>query len=133
MPPGLFYASGVQANVIFFNRSTPAGSLWVYDMRSSTRFSLKANPLKRSDLDEFVALYASREGGKDPSNPHPRWRRFEQREVLETDGARLDLAWSLTEARLSHDHRGRLDEIAEAIATDLQRALAHVNRASGGE
>ncbi len=60
LPTGVFYAQGVKANVLFFDRK-PASpnpwteTLWVYDLRTNQHFTLKANPLKRSDLDEFVA------------------------------------------------------------------------------
>ena len=33
--------------------------LWVYDLRTNMHFTLKTNPLKRADLDEFVACYKS--------------------------------------------------------------------------
>jgi len=32
-------------------------TLWVNDLRTNVRLTLKTTPLKRSDLDEFVALY----------------------------------------------------------------------------
>ena len=61
LPTGLFYAQGVKANVLFFDRSraseTPwTKKLWIYDLRTNKHFTLKTNPLKREDLDEFVAL-----------------------------------------------------------------------------
>jgi hypothetical protein len=31
--------------------------LWIYDLRTNKHFTLKTNPLKREDLDEFVQLY----------------------------------------------------------------------------
>jgi type I restriction enzyme M protein len=31
--------------------------LWIYDLRTNMHFRLKENPLKRSDLDDFVACY----------------------------------------------------------------------------
>ena len=31
--------------------------LWVYDLRTNRHFTLKTNPLRRADLDEFVACY----------------------------------------------------------------------------
>ena len=54
--------AGVKANVLFFDRKaaseTPCTKrLWIYDLRTNMHFTLKTNPLKRSDLDEFVACY----------------------------------------------------------------------------
>ncbi|MEW6304906.1 MAG: N-6 DNA methylase, partial [Verrucomicrobiota bacterium] len=62
LPTGIFYAQGVKANVLFFDRK-PAQEkpwtekLWIYDLRTNLHFTLKENTLKRSDLDEFVGCY----------------------------------------------------------------------------
>jgi len=56
LPTGLFYAQGVKANVLFFDKK-PASEkpwtkkLWIYDFRTNKDFTLKTNPLERSDLD----------------------------------------------------------------------------------
>ena len=62
LPTGLFYAQGVKANVLFFDKKpaseTPwTRKLWIYDLRTNMHFTLKTNPLKRSDLDDFVKCY----------------------------------------------------------------------------
>ena len=62
LPTGLFYAQGVKANVIFFDKQpaseTPlTKKLWIYDLRTNKHFTLKTNPLQRKDLDEFVSCY----------------------------------------------------------------------------
>jgi type I restriction-modification system DNA methylase subunit len=62
LPTGIFYAQGVKANVLFFDRK-PAQEkpwtekLWIYDLRTNMHFTLKESTLKRSDLDDFVASY----------------------------------------------------------------------------
>jgi type I restriction enzyme M protein len=73
LPTGIFYAQGVKANVLFFDRKPAAekpwtDKLWIYDLRTNKHFTLKENPLKRSDLDDFVACY-------DPKEP-PRTKTF---------------------------------------------------------
>jgi type I restriction enzyme M protein len=87
LPTGIFYAQGVKANVLFFDRK-PAQEkpwttrLWIYDLRTNLHFTLKENTLKRSDLDDFVACYFGRAGSplpaasgiapkKSSSTPHP--------------------------------------------------------------
>ena len=70
LPTGIFYAQGVKANVLFFDRKpaseTPwTKKLWIYDLRTNMHFTLKTNPLKREDLDEFVRCY-------NPANRHDR-------------------------------------------------------------
>ena len=49
LPTGVFYAQGVKANVLFFDRKpaseTPwTKELWIYDLRTNRRFTLKTNP-----------------------------------------------------------------------------------------
>ncbi len=39
--------------------------LWIYDLRTNKHFTLKENPLKRADLDDFLACY-------NPKNRHER-------------------------------------------------------------
>ena len=66
LPTGIFYAQGVKANVLFFDRK-PAQEkawtekLWIYDLRTNKHFTLKENQLKRADLDDFVACYHAEE------------------------------------------------------------------------
>jgi type I restriction enzyme M protein len=62
LPTGIFYAQGVKANVLFFDRKPAAEmpwtkKLWIYDFRTNEHFTLKTNPLKRADLDHFVTCY----------------------------------------------------------------------------
>ena len=70
LPTGLFYAQGVKANVLFFDKKPASENpwtrqLWIYDLRTNKHFTLKTNPLKREDLDQFVRLY-------NPANRHVR-------------------------------------------------------------
>ena len=60
----------MKANVLFFDKrpasETPwTRRLWIYDLRTNMHFTLKTNPLKREDLDEFVRCY-------NPANRHER-------------------------------------------------------------
>src|SRR5688572_4669099 len=62
LPTGIFYAQGVKANVLFFDRKpaspTPwTRELWIYDLRTNMNVTLRTNPLKREGLDEFVTSY----------------------------------------------------------------------------
>jgi len=49
LPTGIFYAQGVKANVLFFDRK-PASEklwterLWIYDLRTNQHFTLTTNP-----------------------------------------------------------------------------------------
>jgi type I restriction enzyme M protein len=96
LPTGIFYAQGVKANVLFFDRK-PASeapwtrTLWIYDLRTNKHFTLKTNTLTRADLDDFVHCY-------NPENRHQRseterFRCFSYEDLLKRDKANLDIFW----------------------------------------
>src|SRR5436305_14398322 len=92
----IFYAQGVKANVLFFDRKpaseTPwTKTLWIYDLRTNKHFTLKTKTLTRSDLDDFVAYYR-------PENRHERaeserFHVFPYEELLKRDKLSLDIFW----------------------------------------
>jgi len=54
LPTGIFYAQGVKANVLFFDRKRASETpwtqhLWIYDLRTNIHFTLKTNRMQRSD------------------------------------------------------------------------------------
>ena len=62
LPTGIFYAQGVKATVLFFDRKSASETpwtkqLWIYDLRTNIDFTLKTNPPARGDLDEFVECF----------------------------------------------------------------------------
>lgn len=98
LPEGIFYANGIKANVLFFDKGTPTANVWIYDYRTGIKHTLVQNPLKRSDLNEFVTLYCSghmedRHETYSKDNPNGRWRRFSIDEIRERDGFNLDISW----------------------------------------
>ncbi len=103
LPTGIFYAQGVKANVLFFDRKraseTPwTQKLWIYDLRTNTHFTLKTNPLQRADLDEFVTCFhAANRHDRTPTwseeQPQGRWRVFSSEELLQRDKCNLDIFW----------------------------------------
>jgi type I restriction enzyme M protein len=133
LPTGIFYAQGVKANVLFFDRKpaseTPwTKTLWIYDLRTNMHFTLKTNPLKRADLDDFVACYHpenrhDRRPSWSPDNPTGRWRPFTYDELLQRDKVSLDIFWLKDESL--EDSAGLTDPdlIAAEIAEDLRAAL----------
>ena len=141
LPTGIFYAQGVKANVLFFERR--AGSpraatkrLWVYDLRTNKHFTLKTRPLQRADLDEFVRLYQpgaihERQPTWSEANPEGRWRAYELEELLARDRINLDLFWLKDESLLDSDSLPEPDLIAAEIADDLRSALEQMEAILG--
>ncbi len=126
LPTGIFYAQGVKANVLFFDRKPAAEKawterLWIYDLRTNMHFTLKEDPLKRSDLDDFVACYH-------PENRHERkdterFRAFGHDELIKRDKANLDISWLKDESLEESANLPDPDVIATEIVDDLEAAL----------
>jgi type I restriction enzyme M protein len=140
LPPGIFYAQGVKANVLFFD-AKPASerpgteALWIYDLRTNQNFTLKQNPLTRVDLDDFVACFnpanrQERAATWSESNPQGRWRCYLYEELLARDKANLDIFWlgddSLTASTAPLDPDRLAVEIVEELETALEQFRAIV-------
>jgi type I restriction-modification system DNA methylase subunit len=134
LPTGIFYAQGVKANVLFFDRKPAAEKpwtekLWIYDLRTNKHFTLKENPLKRSDLDDFVASYNpknrhERKPTWSEKNPQGRWRGYGYDELLKRDKLNLDIFWLKDESLEDSANLPDPDVIAAEIVEDLQAAVA---------
>jgi type I restriction enzyme M protein len=135
LPTGIFYAQGVKANVLFFDRKpaseTPrTQALWIYDLRTNKHFTLKANPLKRSDLDDFIECY----------NPHnrferresERFHRFPYDDLLKRDKLSLDITWLRDESLEDTDNLPDPAILAAEIVEDLQAALDQFAQTAAG-
>jgi type I restriction enzyme M protein len=142
LPTGIFYAQGVKANVLFFDRKPGAKAawtkeLWIYDLRTNKEFTLKQRRMARADLDEFVSCYHpenrhTRTATWDEANsPEGRWRRFTLDELLARDKCSLDLFWlkdhSLEDSSTLPDPHILAGEIAE----DLRSALEQIESVLG--
>ncbi len=133
LPTGIFYAQGVKANVLFFDRKPASPSawtekLWIYDLRTNQNFTLKQNPLAREDLDEFVECYHAenrrqRAATWSEENPKGRWRAFGYEELMGRDKANLDIFWLKDESLEDSANLPDPEVIAAEIVEDLEAAL----------
>ena len=126
LPTGIFYAQGVKANVLFFDRKpaseTPwTRDLWIYDLRTNRRFTLKTNPLRRSDLDDFVACYNPE--ARHERQETERFHRFSYEDLMKRDKVNLDIFWLRDESMEDTANLPPPDLIAEEIVEDLRAAL----------
>ena len=128
LPTGIFYAQGVKANVLFFDKKPARPGhpwterLWVYDLRTNKHFTLKQNPLRRADLDEFVAAYQP--GRHTDRVESERWTSFTYDEIVARDKANLDITWLRDESLEDLDNLPSPDLLAREIVEDLSAALA---------
>ena len=133
LPTGLFYAQGVKANVLFFDKKpaseTPwTKKLWIYDLRTNQHFTLKTDPLKREDLEEFVTCYNptnrhTRKATWSDKKPDGRWRAYDYDELVARDKASLDIFWLKDDSLEDSANLPNPDIIAQEIVDDLEAAL----------
>jgi type I restriction enzyme M protein len=133
LPTGVFYAQGVKANVLFFDRKpaseTPwTKKLWIYDLRTNKHFTLIRDPLTREDLDEFVECYnpdnrQEREETWSEDNPDGRWRVYDYEELMARDKVSLDIFWIQDDSMMDMENLPEPDVIARDIVEELRAAL----------
>ena len=139
LPTGIFYAQGVKANVLFFQKGSPTKEIWFYDYRTGIKHTLATNPLQRHHLDDFVKCYnagdiAGRVETFDAeTNPNGRWRKFSIDEILKRDKTSLDITWikldsddeDLTLAQLMDIIKTESDTISDAVS-QLQALVTNI-------
>ena len=133
LPTGIFYKPGVKANVIFFDKRPASADIvtkdvWIYDFRTNVHFTLKQNPMKDSDLDDFINCYNpknryERKETWSEDNPDGRWRRFSVDELLARGKTSLDIFWIKDKSLADLDNLPSPDVLAEDIIENLQSAL----------
>jgi len=139
---------------MFFDRKpaseTPwTKKLWIYDLRTNMHFTLKTNPLKRENLDDFVKCY-------NPANRHKRqatwteelpaalpnhakrsrasssmqndnfigrWRAYDYEELINRDKASLDIFWLKDKSLEDSENLPDPGILAHEIVEDLEAAL----------
>jgi type I restriction enzyme M protein len=136
LPTGIFYAQGVKANLLFFDRKPGSEkpwtkTVWVYDLRTNQHFTLKERPMTRADLDDFVACYRpgqrhQRKPTWSEKTPDGRWRPYRYDEILARDKLSLDLFWLRDESLEDSANLPDPHVLAEEIAEDLRDALGQI-------
>ena len=139
LPTGIFYAQGVKANVLFFQKGSPTKEIWFYDYRTGIKHTLATNPLQRHHLDDFVKCYnAENIAGRvetfdAETNPNGRWRKFSIDAILKRDKTSLDITWikldsedeDLTLAQLMVIIKTESDTISDAVS-QLQALVSNI-------
>lgn len=133
LPTGIFYKPGVKANVIFFEKKSASPNVqtknvWIYDFRTNIHFTLKKNPLKQNDLDEFVKCYnsgnfAGRTETYSEENPDGRWRKFSYDDIISRDKTSLDIFWIKDKSLADLDNLPDPDVLAADIMENLESAM----------
>jgi type I restriction enzyme M protein len=129
LPTGIFYAGGVKANVLFFDKKPGrpeaqwTSRLWVYDLRTGQHFTLKRNRLQRHHLDEFVSCYRPGQP-RESRRATERFRPYTYEELLARNKVDLDITWLRDPSLDDADALLPPEVIAREIVNDLEAALS---------
>lgn len=125
LPNGIWYSPGVKANVLFFNKKPvtkipTTKEVWVYDLRSNQKFSIKQNPIGPEDLIDFIQCYCA----DDPTlrKETPLFRKFKYSEIIARDKANLDIQWQ-QEISTNGVQRDTPQALMKEILKDLEEAM----------
>lgn len=126
LPTGIFYAQGVKANVLFFDkkpgREKPwTEKVWIYDQRTNQNFTLKTQTMKYEHLEDFIKCF-------NPENRHEReeteqFRAFTYDEIIQRDKVSLDIFWLKDKSLEDTENMPEPDELALLIVSNLEAAL----------
>ena len=130
LPTGVFYAQGVKANVLFFDRKEASEkpwtkTLWIYDLRTNEHFTLKTNPLRYEDLQDFIKCYNTQ--NRFDRKETERFKPFTYDQLIQRDKANIDIFWLKDESLEDTENLPPPDIIAREITENLQSALEQFN------
>ena len=131
LPTGIFYAGGVKANVLFFDKK-PARTdgkawtdkLWIYDFRTNQHFTLKENQLSREHLDDFVKCYNAKNilKRKETKNFHA----YSYDDLIKRDKTSLDIFWLKDDSLQDAENLPLPETLAGEIQENLENALISI-------
>jgi len=133
LPRGIFYAQGVNTNVLFFTRGKQdkenTQNVWVYDLRTNMPAFGKRTRLAREHFSEFAVAF-----GKDPwgrpeslaqrtdTEEQGRFRCFSRTWIAE-HGDNLDISWLKDENNVAVDDLPEPATLAEQAMGELEAAM----------
>lgn len=133
LPTGIFYKQGVKANVIFFDNKSASKEhwtkeIWFYDFRTNIHFTLKKNPMKFEDLQDFIDCFNpdnrfDRKETWSEENPEGRFRKYTYEEIVERDKTSLDIFWLKDKSLTDLDNLPDPDILANDIIENIESAL----------
>ena len=121
LPTGIFYAQGVKANVLFFQKGQKTENVWYYDYRTGIKHTLATKPMQRQHLDDFVACYNAE--NLQNRKETERFKCYPVADLLARDKTSLDITWikldndddDFTLADLIATMEEKSNNIAEAV------------------
>ena len=127
LPTGIFYAQGVKANVLFFDKVIPIENtaatkdIWIYDFRTNINFTLVTNPLTFKDLEDFIKCYNADDISKRKENE--RFKKFSYDEIIKRDKVNLDIFWIKDETLEDLDNLPEPYELLKSIKENFKETM----------
>lgn len=125
LPTGIFYAPGVNANVLFFTRGEKVEEntkeVWVYDMRANMPRFGKRNPLRERHFEEFSTCFGADPHGtskRKDMGEQGRFRCFTREWINEVKDDSLDISWFGSSDELSEP-----SVLAQEAMNELEAAM----------
>ena len=135
LPTGIFYAQGVKANVLFFDKRAADGKVhtkgvWIYDLRTNKHFTLKTRPLAAPDLADFLGCY--KPGKRHARVEAERFKYFSHADLVARDKASLDIFWLKDDSLDNLDDLPPPEVLQQEIIEHLEAALASFRDVAAG-
>jgi len=126
LPTGIFYAQGVKANVLFFDkkpgRKKPwTEKLWIYDFRTNKKFTLKRNPLRFEDLEDFIKCFNPE--NRNERKETERFKCFTYEELIKRDKVNLDITWLKDGTTGDFENLSHPDDLLRDILETLENVM----------
>ena len=135
LPMGIFYAPGVNTNVLFFTRGKTEKDntkmVWIYDMRTDMPRFGKLTQLKHEHFIEFESVYGKDPNGRAKRNESDskenRWRKFGINEIKERNFKLDDLKWLKDDNLENTEILPEPEELVNNMITELNEAVANLS------
>ncbi|MBP5287045.1 MAG: SAM-dependent DNA methyltransferase [Elusimicrobiales bacterium] len=128
LPTGIFYAQGVKANVIFFEKHPPLKSghitndVWVYDLRTNMNLTLVENSLTDTHLADFVKCYCPEDRSRRKETE--RFKKFTYNELVKRDKTNLDIIWLKDDSLKELENLPEPEVLLKDIIANLKASMA---------
>ncbi|ELP6988599.1 N-6 DNA methylase [Vibrio vulnificus] len=152
LPRGIFYAQGVQTNVIFFTKGSATQDVWVYDLRTNMPNFGKRTPFTEEYLKPFERVFGDNPKGKskrsegewsfnadefeldhvvseenvgidDQKLAKSRWRCFSRDWIRDIKGDSLDISWLKDRSSMDVANLPDPEVLALDAKNELEKAL----------
>lgn len=154
LPTGIFYAAGVQANVLFFTKGTKEDPLqdenctkgvWIYDLRTNMPSFGKTSPFTSDFLKPFIKVfgedplgYSDRQEGEwsfteseEKTQENSRWRYFSREYIRNTNGESLNISWIKNKDLEQNLDDINLDDLIQDASKEAQEVAVLLSKLQG--